>query len=498
MKILIVVNNPDRWPLEIPNVELMSSRAYLTDPSNSERRGVRVFNLCRSYAYQSLGYYVSLLAEARGHKPQPSVETIQGMKSQATLRLFSDEISELMAQAFAQVKSDEYVLSIYFGRPLAKRNERLALALFNQYQAPLLRARFRRDEEGTWNLVGLRPIPANEVPESHRPTLVDAAERYFHGKRFTPRRSRSLRFDLAMLVEPDEAHPPSNEGALKRFEAAAHRAGLEVERITRDDYARLSEFDALFIRTTTAVDHYTYRFATRAAASGLVVIDDPQSIVRAANKVFLAEVLGRHGVPIPRTEIVHRGNVGEIPQRLGLPCVLKKPDSAFSQGVVKVSTPEQLADKLEELLEQSELVVAQSFVPTEYDWRVGVFDGQPLYACRYYMAPGHWQIMKHEGDDTDYGKVETLAVEEAPRGVIRAAVKAADLIGDGLYGVDLKQHGREVVVIEVNDNPNIDAGFEDRVLKNELYDVIMEGFLARIEARKAPHRRRGRRLGGVR
>lgn len=497
MKILIVVNSPDRWPLQIPNVELVSARAYLTDPSHSERRGVRVFNLCRSYAYQSLGYYVSLLAEARGHKPQPSVETIQGMKSQATLRLFSEDIAELTEQAFTQVTSNEYVLSIYFGRPLAKRHERLALALFNQYPAPLLRARFHRDEDGTWNLVGMRPIPANEVPESHHPVLVEAAEHYFQGKRFTPRRPRSRRFDLAILVDPQEEHPPSNRRALERFEQAAHRAGLEAERITRDDYARLSEFDALFIRTTTAVDHYTYRFATRAALSGLVVIDDPQSIVRAANKVFLAEVLERHGVRIPRTEIVHRGNMHEIQGKLGLPCVLKKPDSAFSQGVVKVATPEQLADKLEELLEQSELVVAQSFVPTEYDWRVGVLDGRPLYACRYFMAPGHWQVIKHDGAEVDYGKVETLPVEVAPRNVIQAAVKAADLIGDGLYGVDLKQHGRDVFVIEVNDNPNIDAGFEDRVLKNELYDRIMAAFVARIEDRKAPYRRR-RGTGGLR
>ena len=496
MKIVIVVNRPDRWPLSIPNVELVSSRAYLTDPRFSEARGVRVFNLCRSYAYQSLGYYVSLLAEARGHRPQPSVEAIQDMKSQATLRIFSDEINEMIARALSVVRSDEYVLSIYFGRPLARRYSRLALALFSQYQAPLLRARFRRDAEGDWTLVGIRTIPANEVPESHREFVVEAAEDYFKGRRFAARRSRSLRYDLAMLVDPTEHHPPSNETALKRFEAAGRSVGLEVERITRDDYGRLSEFDALFIRTTTAVEHYTYRFSTRAQASGLVVIDDPQSIVRAANKVFLAEVLSRNGVAIPPTAIVHRDNMSEVAARLGLPCVLKKPDSAFSVGVIKVSTPEQLASELSRLMEQSELIVAQSFVPTEYDWRVGVLDGQPLYACRYFMARGHWQIMKHEGSETDYGKVETIPVEDAPRSVLRAAVKAANLIGDGLYGVDLKQHGKKVVVIEVNDNPSLDAGFEDKVLKGDLYVAVMASILARIEERKAP--RRGRRRTGAR
>jgi glutathione synthase/RimK-type ligase-like ATP-grasp enzyme len=489
MSIVLVVNSPERWPLHVPGVELVPARSYLTDPSFSERRGLKVFNLCRSYGYQSEGYYVSLLAEARGHRPQPSVETIQGMKSQAMVRLVSDDVAELVRRSLAPVRSDEYVLSIYFGRSLAQRNQRLALSLFNQFQAPLLRARFRRDAVEGWELTGIRPIPNNEIPESHLPFVVEAAEEYFKGRRFSPRRSRTARYDLAILHDPQEEYPPSNPRALQRFVRAAESVGVEAELITKDDYGHLSEFDALFIRTTTAVDHYTYRFASRAEASGMVVIDDPQSIVRAANKVFQAEVLARHGVPMPRTMIVHRGNVAQVAEELGLPCVLKQPDSAFSQGVSKVSTPAELAAALERLLEESELVVAQAFVPTEYDWRVGVFEGKPLYACRYYMAPGHWQIIKAVGSEADFGRVETLAVEQAPKAVVRAAVRAANLIGDGLYGVDIKQHGRACYVIEVNDNPNIDAGFEDRVLKRELYQRIMAGIVDRIERLKAPRGR---------
>ena len=40
-------------------------------------------------------------------------------------------------------------------------------------------------------------------------------------------------------------------------------------------------------------------------------------------------------------------------------------------------------------------------------------------------------------------------------------------------------------MIEVNDNPNIDAGFEDMVLKDQLYLRIMESFLRRIENRSS-------------
>ena len=61
------------------------------------------------------------------------------------------------------------------------------------------------------------------------------------------------------------------------------------------------------------------------------------------------------------------------------------------------------------------------------------------------------------------------------------AVEAARAIGDGLYGVDLKQFGKLVKVIEVNDNPNIDVGVEDLVLKATLYKRVMEHFLKRLD-----------------
>ncbi len=47
--------------------------------------------------------------------------------------------------------------------------------------------------------------------------------------------------------------------------------------------------------------------------------------------------------------------------------------------------------------------------------------------------------------------------------------------------MDLKQVGDRVVVIEINDNPNIDAGVEDAVLGEALYRRLKEEFVRRIE-----------------
>jgi glutathione synthase/RimK-type ligase-like ATP-grasp enzyme len=233
------------------------------------------------------------------------------------------------------------------------------------------------------------------------------------------------------------------------------------------------------------VNHHTFRFSRRAVAEGLVVMDDPESVLKCTNKVYLAELLDRKGILTPRTMIVHRDNVDEIVPRLGLPCILKEPDSAFSQGVVKVDTLEEVMRVTGEMLEDSDLVIAQEFLPTAFDWRIGVIDRRAIYACRYYMAPRHWQIIRRKPDQPiDYGRVETVPVELAPLQVVRTAVKAANLIGDSLYGVDVKQIGRRCYVIEVNDNPTIQSGIEDAVLKDALYDRIMEVFLRRLESRR--------------
>lgn len=140
MSIFIVVNNPEDWPLDIHGAEVVAAKTYLSDPRFSDLRGAKIFNLSRSYRYQSLGYYVSLLAEARGHKPLPSVSTIQDMKSQTITRFVSDDLFELIQKNLAPIRSEEFVLSIYFGRNLARRYDRLAHSLFNLFPAPPLRA----------------------------------------------------------------------------------------------------------------------------------------------------------------------------------------------------------------------------------------------------------------------------------------------------------------------------------------------------------------------
>jgi glutathione synthase/RimK-type ligase-like ATP-grasp enzyme len=99
------------------------------------------------------------------------------------------------------------------------------------------------------------------------------------------------------------------------------------------------------------------------------------------------------------------------------------------------------------------------------------------------MARNHWQIYNHGSKRFSSGGFETLPTFEVPKKVLDAAIKACSIIGKGLYGVDIKQKGNQVYVIEVNDNPSIDHKVEDLYLGNELYMHIMNEFAHRLEMR---------------
>ena len=480
---LIVVYYPKLWPLKIQNAEIVSARQYLTDPQYSQMKGAKIYNLSRSYRYQSLGYYVSLLAAARGHHPMPSVLTIQDMKTPAIIRTLSDELDPLIQKSLKDIQSDKFTLSVYFGRNVAKKYDPLARRLFNIFPAPLLRAYFKWDDK--WQIQNIEPLSVSDIAEDHFPFLHSVAIEYFEGKRKSAPRRNQSRYDLAILHDPEEKEPPSDEAALRRFIRAAEKLDMSAELITKEDSGHLLEFDGLFIRETTAVHHHTYRLSRRAHAEGLIVVDDPLSILRCANKVYLAELLEHHDIPTPKTIITHSDNVERVAEEVGYPCILKQPDGSFSRGVIKIENAEQFIGEAEHLLDRSDLVIAQEYVPTTFDWRIGILNRQPLFACKYFMADNHWQIIKRDSvGGVHLGKWETFSVENAPQKIVRAALRTANLIGDGLYGVDVKEINGKPCIIEVNDNPNIESGVEDQVLKEHLYLRIMEYFLNRIEKSK--------------
>ena len=472
---LFVVDTSE--PLEA-GVHSISFNDYLKEYPKRNEPKMRVINLCDTTGYLSQGYYCSLLAEARNHQVIPSVKVINELRSDGA----SMWLEERLLATTEEDKQDNIVICM--GEVESPSLLAISQKIFQCYPAPILTFSLSREAD---NLrVVVKRCSLTQLTQQQTCFSLKVLNNYSKKSWHARIKGKKFRWDMAMLVNPEEQVPPSNKGALTRFIKAGEKLGIRVHQITPADTPLLNQFDALFIRETTAIDHYTYSLVRKAESLGLVVIDDSTSILRCCNKVFLQDAFSYKKIPCLKSAIINEltaTTIAELEAQLGYPMVLKMPESSFSKGVFKVSCRDELMAKGLELLAVSALVLAQEYMFTEFDWRIGVLNGRVIYACRYYMAKNHWQIYNHQSKRFFSGGFDSLPTFEVPTPILSAAIKSAAAIGNGFYGIDLKQNGKQAYVIEVNDNPNIDYGVEDAYLGEELYMQIMSEFLRRLEGR---------------
>jgi glutathione synthase/RimK-type ligase-like ATP-grasp enzyme len=502
---------------------LHTADSYLEGEAGTVADDLTVINLCRSYQYRSRGYYVSLLADARRHRIVPSLETIQAINDpfvyfrtlqEAGLDTIDYRIARgghrliprliipepdpaqpgavgepLMTAgdengaAYQTVPRAYREITSVLGRTTESPFRRICSTIFKVYPVPLLRIRlYWEPEEEYWQVGQIFPAPF----ESLQPEELELLRRELGSDRLRREAagpSDVRPFRIACLFDERDPYAPSDEETLERFQRAATKQNALFEVIGREDLNSLAEYDALFIRTVTAIDHYSFTFSRTAESLDIPVIDDPRSIMRCSNKVFLHELFQKQNVRTPRTLIISRKTPAAEIAVLGFPLILKQPDGTFSAAVKKAANADELEAIRQDMFRRSPLLIAQEFTPTAFDWRIGVLDGKLLFAARYHMVKDHWQIVgKWSTGRTRYGRVEAVPIAEVPPTVTALALEASALIGDGLYGVDIKETAEGPAVIEVNDNPNLMEGDEDAVEHDRVYDAVIATLLSRIRA----------------
>ncbi len=482
---VILVDTLKDFPNEDTPHKVITTKDYLARSNLFRGTRPKIINLSRSFNYQSRGYYCSLLAEARGHRVIPSVETMVDLGARQLYAQALPELDDALSKALAAADDKTVPTRIvaYFGTVEDHRFDRFGRLLFDWFRCPVLDVTVENGDRPQIKKLAAVPVtkltPA-ELKFFHE-SLHTHTTREWRSKKDRP----SPRYSFAVLYDPNENMPPSSFATLKYWSRIAEKQGVEVEPITRRDLARLAEFDALFIRETTSIDNHTYRFARRAVQEGMPVIDDPISMIRCTNKIYLHELMTSNGIAVPPTVILGGGGQHDLTRaadELGFPMVLKVPDSSFSRGVKKVDNAAELAALAKEWLDDTDLILAQAYMPTTFDWRVGVLGGKPLFICQYLMAKKHWQIVKHRANGPPVeGGSQTMALGEAPPAVVDIGLRAAQLIGDGLYGVDIKETPDGIFVVEVNDNPNIEHGIEDAAEKDQVWVELTRWFIDRLE-----------------
>lgn len=284
---------------------------------------------------------------------------------------------------------------------------------------------------------------------------------------------------IACFVERYNFSDSREEKALQNFKATAETFGHEFRFLFRENLSELPKYDAVFIRATTDPLLTAYVVSKTASELGLKVVDDPESIQICGNKIHQYALFNKHDVPrIPTIfitkEDLHHKRITEIFKTLGKPVVIKAPYTSFSKYVEKAACETSFREVTKRFFRKSDILAVQQFMPTAFDWRVGVLNGEVLYVCKYMIPKGRWKHgAKRRGKPSFvWGRTVSLKKENAPAKLKETALKACEVIGHGLYGVDIKEVNGNYVVVEVNDNPSIYAGYED--LRNkDLYRRII-------------------------
>jgi len=284
---------------------------------------------------------------------------------------------------------------------------------------------------------------------------------------------------IACFVEKYNFTDPREEAALQNFKQAAEKSGCQFSFLFRENIKDIPNYDAVFIRATTDPLFTAYIVSKTAYEYGLRVIDDPESIKICGNKIHQYALFEKYDVPrIPTVFLgkheLHHKKINEIFKTLGKPVVIKAPYTSFSRYVEKAACETSFREVAKRFFKKSDVIAIQKFTPTAFDWRVGVLGNDILYVCKYLIPKGKWKHgAKLRGKPTViWGRTVSLQKKDMPPRLREVALKACSVVGKGLYGVDIKEVNGEYVVVEINDNPSIYAGYEDS-MDHDIYQRII-------------------------
>jgi len=137
-----------------------------------------------------------------------------------------------------------------------------------------------------------------------------------------------------------------------------------------------------------------------------------------------------------------------------------------------VNTPEEFRLVADELFEKPTLILAQKFLPTEFDCGSASFR-RADFVCQYRMARGHWQIVKHRADGSAReGGFRTFDIEHCAARLDRHRGTCCASDREGFYA-STQGDPNGFIVMEVNDNPNLEHRYQKRIANDEIWIKLL-------------------------
>jgi len=220
----------------------------------------------------------------------------------------------------------------------------------------------------------------------------------------------------------------------------------------KNSHRRLGEVDVVLPRIGASITEHGLAVVRQFSIMGIPIVNNSVPIARARDKLRSLQLLSRHDIDIPRTVMARAPS--QIARALdavgGPPVILKLIQGSQGVGVMLAETQPQLEAILDTLWGLGQNILIQEFIAESRgrDIRALVVGGRVVGAMRRIARLGEFRSNIHRGGA---GRIIELSEEYT-----QVAVRACEVMGLQVAGVDMLESKTGPKVIEINSSP----GFE--------------------------------------
>lgn len=248
---------------------------------------------------------------------------------------------------------------------------------------------------------------------------------------------------------------------------------------------RLAGVDAVIPRIGASITSYGLAVLRQLEMMGVYPLNESVAIGRSRDKLRAAQLLSRKGIGLPITAIAHDfENTQHIIDLVGgAPLVIKLLAGTQGRGVVLAETNKAAESVIDAFRELHADFMVQEYIKEAggADIRCFVIGDKVVAAMKRQAKEGEFRSNLHRGGTASLVK---LTPEERS-----TAVRAANIMGLNVAGVDIVRSNHGPVVLEVNSSPGLE-GIE-KATNKDIAGLIIDF----IQKNAKPHKTKTRGKG---
>lgn len=216
---------------------------------------------------------------------------------------------------------------------------------------------------------------------------------------------------------------------------------------------RLGHYDAVIPRIGASITFYGTAVIRQFEQMGVFTLNSSHAISVSRDKLRSSQILSRHKIGMPPTVFVRskEGVMDAIERVGGVPIIVKLLEGTQGVGVILVESAGTAKAIIETLHMARQNVLIQKFVEESRgrDIRAFVVGGRVVAAMRRVGKGGEFRSNVHQG-----GRVEPVQLDPAYE---ETAIRAAQILGLQVAGVDMLEGNDGPKVMEVNSSPGLEG-----------------------------------------